>query len=137
MRNIEYLEQFFRKHKLSGKVTVKYDSPGAIDDYMTDIVFENGDVININDIIFDIDSDFPEDVVEQWLESKRQNDISLIDWIQTNVNYFPKNIDTSSVRNYQIEMESIVNEMKKSINKVFELEVDDGDSDLDEGSEDE
>jgi len=122
---------------LSGKVTVKYDSPGAIDDYMTDIVFENGDVININDIIFDIDSDFPEDVVEQWLESKRQNDISLIDWIQTNVNYFPKNIDTSSVRNYQIEMEGIVNEMKKSINKVFELEVDDGDSDLDEGSEDE
>ena len=137
MRNIEYLEQFFRKHKLSGKVTVKYDSPGAIDDYMTDIVFENGDVININDIIFDIDSDFPEDVVEQWLESKRQNDISLIDWIQENPNYFPKNIDTSSVRNYQIELEGIVNEMKKSINKVFELEVDDGDSDLDEGSEDE
>ena len=122
---------------MSGKVTVKYDSPGAIDDYMTDIVFENGDVININDIIFDIDSDFPEDVVEQWLESKRQNDISLIDWIQTNVNYFPKDIDTSSVRNYQIELEGIVNEMKKSINKVFELEVDDGDSDLDEGSEDE
>ena len=137
MKNIEYLEQFFRKHKLSGRVTVKYDSPGAIDDYMTDIVFENGDVIHINDIIFDIDSDFPEDVVEQWLESKRQDDISLIDWIQKNVNYFPKNIDTSSVRNYQIEMEGIVNEMKKSINKVFELEVDDGDSDLDEGSEDE
>ena len=77
---------------MSGKLTVKYDSPGVIDDYMTDIVFENGDVMNINDIIFDIDSDFPEDVVEQWLESKRQNDISLIDWIQENPNYFPKNI---------------------------------------------
>ena len=136
MRNIEYLEQFFRKHKLSGKVKVKYDSPIAVDDYMSDIIFENGDIININDIIFDIDSDFPEDIAEQWMETKRKNNISLIDWIQENSNYFPKDIDTSSVRSYQIELENIVNDMKTQITKMFELEEDDGDSDEDEEDED-
>ena len=106
MRNIEYLEQFFRKHKLSGKVKVKYDPPITVDDYMSDIVFENGDIININDIIFDIDSDFPEDLVEQWLEDKRKNDISLVEWVQENPNYFPKDfiiniINTSTYENTQ------------------------------------
>lgn len=136
MRNIEYLEQFFRKHKLSGKVKVKYDSPIAVDDYMSDIIFENGDIVNINDIIFDIDSDFPEDIAEQWMETKRKNNISLIDWIQENSNYFPKDMDTSSVKSYQIELENIVNDMKTQITKMFELKEDDGDSDEDEEGED-
>ena len=129
MRNIEYLEQFFRKHKLSGKVKVKYDSPIAVDDYMSDIIFENGDIINISDIIFDIDSDFPEDIAEQWMKAKKKNNISFIDWIQEHPNYFPKDMDTSSVISYQIELESIVNNMKAQITKMFELEEGDGDSD--------
>ena len=136
MKNIDYLEQFFRKHKLSGKVKVKYDSPIAVDDYMSDIIFENGDIINISDIIFDIDSDFPEDIAEQWMEAKKKNNISFIDWIQENPNYFPKDMDTSSVRSYQIELENIVNDMKTQITKMFELEEDDGDSDEDEKGED-
>ena len=136
MRNIEYLEQFFRKHKLSGKVKVKYDSPIAVDDYMSDIIFENGDIINISDIIFDIDSDFPEDIAEQWMKAKKKNNISFIDWIQEHPNYFPKDMDTSSVSSYQIELENIVNDMKTQITKMFELEEDDGDSDEDEKGED-
>ena len=135
MKNIEYLEQFFRKHKLSGKVKVKYDSPIAVDDYMSDIIFENGDIINISDIIFDIDSDFPEDIAEQWMKAKKKNNISCIDWIQENPNYFPKDMDTASVRSYQIELESIVNNMKAQITKMFELEEGDGDSD-EEGEDD-
>ena len=104
MKNIDYLELFFRKHKLSGKITVKYSSPVALDDYMTDIVFENGDIININDVIFDIESDFPDDVFEQWIEVKREKDISLVDWIQTNTHYMPKDLmDRSSVEQYQNE----------------------------------
>ena len=129
MKNIEYLEQFFRKHKLSGKVKVKYDSPIAVDDYMSDIIFENGDIINISDIIFDIDSDFPEDIAEQWMEAKKKNNISFIDWIQEHPNYIPKDMHTSSVRSYQIELENIVNDTKTQITKMFELEEDDGDSD--------
>ena len=108
---------------------VKYDSPIAVDDYMSDIIFENGDIINISDIIFDIDSDFPEDIAEQWMKAKKKNNISFIDWIQEHPNYFPKDMDTSSVRSYQIELESIVNNMKAQITKMFELEEGDGDSD--------
>ena len=135
MKNIDYLEQFFRKHKLSGKVKVKYDSPIAVDEYMSDIIFENGDIINISDIIFDIDSDFPEDIAEQWMKAKKKNNISFIDWIQEHPNYFPKDMDTSSVRSYQIELESIVNNMKAQITKMFELEEGYGDSD-EEGEDD-
>ena len=139
MKNIDYLELFFRKHKLSGKITVKYSSPVALDDYMTDIVFENGDIININDVIFDIESDFPDDVFEQWIETKREKDISLVDWIQTNTHYMPKDlIDRSSVEAYQNELSELVDNVKENINRIFQFDIDEGDSEEDNGeSEDE
>jgi hypothetical protein len=138
MKNIDYLELFFKKHKLSGKVTVKYSTSVAVDDYMTDIIFENGDVISISDVIFDIDSDFPDDVFDQWMVVKRENDISLMDWIQTNTHYIPKGLDRSSVEEYQKELESIVDTVTENINTLFELQPDDGDSEEDtEKGEDE
>ena len=84
MKNIDYLEQFFRKHKLSGKVTVKFTSPAAYDEYMSDIVFDNGDIISINDIIFDIESEFPNSVVDQWLVAKKENNISKVALVRKN-----------------------------------------------------
>lgn len=98
---------------------------------MTDIVFTNGDVININDVIFDIDSEFPNDVFNQWIVAKRKTDMSLMDWMLANKYDIFKDIDTSSVQEYQNEMTEIVDNVKKSIGSVFELEPDDG------GSEDE
>ncbi len=138
MKNIDYLELFFRKHKLSGKIKVKFSSPIASDDTMTDITFENGDVANINDIIFDIESQFPEDLFNKWMEVKRQTNISFTDWMKTDIHYIPSDIDTSSVTEFQQEMTEIIDNVKNSINSIFELEPDDGDSDYDEGeSEDE
>lgn len=133
MKNIEYLEQFFRKHNLSGKVKVKYSSRVPLDDYMTNIVFENGDVININDIIFDIESEFPNDVVDQWLVAKKESGVSLMNWIQSDTKYFPSNIDTKSVEDFQNEMAILANEVKENIDKIFKLDIDDidtGNSDL-------
>ena len=132
MKNIEYLEKFFRKHNLSGKIKVTYSSPIADDDYMSDIVFENGDVIGINDVIFDIDSEFPNDVYEQWIDVKRNIDISLMDWIQTNTNYIPKKLlDRSSIEEYQKELTTLVDDVKENINKMFKIDTDEGDSDED------
>jgi hypothetical protein len=134
MKNIDYLEEFFRKHNLSGKITVRHSSPVPVDEYMSDIIFENGDVISINDVIFDIDSEFPNDVYEQWIESKRNNDISLMDWIQTNTHYIPKELlDRSSIEEYQKEMTTLVEDVKESINKIFRTDTDEGDSDEDIG----
>lgn len=129
MKNIDYLELFFKKHNLSGKIKVKFSSQSALDEYMTDIVFENGDVVNINDIIFDIESEFPSDVYDKWIEAKKESGISLMDWVQTDIHYIPKDMDTSSVEYFQKEMTTVFDEVKQTINKVFEFEPDDGDSD--------
>ena len=129
MKNIDYLECFFKKHNLSGKVTVRYTSRVVIDDYMSEVEFENGDIIDINDIIFDIDSDLPADVAEQWMASKKENDISLSEWIQTNTHYLPKSLmDRSSIENYQKEMEDLFDYVKKIIDSVFNRLDDNGDS---------
>jgi len=136
MKNIDYLDSFFRKHHLSGKITVNYTSPVAVDENMTDIVFENGDVININDVIFDIDSEFPADVFDQWIEVKRNEDISLREWIQTNTCYIPKNIDTSSVEEYQKTLTSLIEEVKQNIDKVFQFNDDGSSEDENEESGD-
>lgn len=132
MKNIEYLEHFFRKHNLSGKIKVKYNYPVEDDEYMTDITFENGDVINIHDVIFDIESELPEDLFEKWMTVKKEKDISFSDWMQTDIHYVPKDIDNQTVEEYQKEMTEIFDNLKKTINQVFEFEPDDGDSDEDE-----
>ena len=129
MKNIDYLELFFKKHKLSGKIKVKYSSNEIDDDYMTDITLENGDVININDIIFDIESEFPDDLFNKWIESKRETGISFIDWLRSDNQYIPKDMDTSSVEKFQKEMTGIFDDVKESINKIFELIPDEGNSD--------
>ena len=97
--------------------------------------FENGDVVNINDIRFDIDSDFPNDIFDQWIIIRRKEDISLLDWLKNNTHYFPKNIDNSSVEEYKKELESVVDDIKENINKLFQMETDDGDSDDESGDE--
>ena len=136
MKNIDYLTEFFKKHNLTGKVRIKYSSSIILDEYISDIIFENGDVVNINDIRFDIDSDFPNDIFDQWIIIRREEDISLLDWLKNNTHYFPKNIDNSSVEEYKKELESVVDDIKENITKLFQMETDEGDSDL-YGSEDE
>lgn len=131
MKNIEYLEEFFRKHNLSGRVTVRYSSPEPDDEHMSEVVLENGSTIGMNDVIFDIESDFPEDVFTQWMESRKTDDTGLMEWIGTDNRYIPGNIDRSSVDAYREEMADLIDEVKKSIQSVFEFE-DDGDSDEDE-----
>lgn len=123
MKNIQYLEQFFRKHNLKGKIKVKYDKSGQ-DEYMTDIIFENGDAVNINDVIFDMESDLEPDVVKQWLKSKKDSDISLMEWIQTDNHYIPE-FDNTAMKEYQREIESMWNDAKEKIDRVFELQDDD------------
>lgn len=133
MTNLQYLEQFFKKHGLKGKLKVKYTNGQNDDDYMSDLLFESGDTMNIHDVIFDIESDLSPDVVSQWLKYKKENneDISLMDWISTDNHYMPEGIDYSSMDEYRIEIETMVNGIKDGIEQLFTLK-DDGDSDEDE-----
>ncbi len=135
MKNIDYLELFFRKHNLSGRVSVNYSSRIAIDEYMTDIVFEDGLTINIHDIIFDVDSELPEYIAEQWMKEKKEKDVSLVDWIQEGTHYMPEEIDKSSLEEYKKDLEGLVGDLKESMTKIFTFIQDEGDSE--EESEDE
>lgn len=137
MKNLDYLETFFKKHNLSGKVTVKFTSPIALDEYMSDIIFENGDKISINDVIFDVESELPDYIFHKWMDEKKQTDIALIDWMKTSTIGLPKDIDISSVTQYQNELTELFEDVKENINALFQEDIDDvGDSDYD-GSESE
>ena len=130
MKNIDYLECFFKKHSLSGKIKVRYTSREAIDDYMSEIEFENGDILDLNHIVFDIESDLPNDVYDQWMEARKEKDISLPEWIQTNTHYIPNSLkDRTSIENYQREMETAFESAKDAINAIFHTIEDEGDSD--------
>jgi hypothetical protein len=48
-----------------------------------------------------------------------------MDWVQTDIHYMPKDMDTSSVEYFQKEMTTVFDEVKQTINKVFEFEPDD------------
>lgn len=135
MKNIDYLELFFKKHNLSGRVTVQYSAKVAIDEYMTDIVFEDGLTINIHDIIFDVDSELPEYIAEQWMKEKKEKDVSLVDWVQEGTHYMPEEIDKSSLEEYKKDLEGLVGDLKESMTKIFTFIQDEGDSE--EESEDE
>ena len=145
MKNIDYLECFFKKHSLSGKIKVRYTSREAIDDYMSEIEFEDGVILDLNDIVFDIESDLPNDVYDQWMEARKEKDISLPEWIQTNTHYIPnslkdrtsvenyqREIETafeSAIENYQREIETAFESAKDVINSIFHTIEDEGDSD--------
>ena len=119
MKNIEYLTKFFKKHILSGKIKARYiGSITTEDEYLSEIVFEDGTILKMNDIIFDIDSDLPVGVFEQWIKS---GDINFPEWIQKS-NYIP-DINTSSVKQFQTEMVEIVNDMKQQVSSMFEQEI--------------
>lgn len=135
MKNIDYLELFFKKHNLSGRVSVNYSSKIVIDEYMTDIVFEDGLTINIHDIIFDVDSELPEYIAEQWMKEKKEKDVSLVDWVQEGTHYMPEEIDKSSLEEYKKDLEGLVGDLKESMTKIFTFIQDEGDSE--EESEDE
>ena len=134
MKNIEYLTQFFRKHKLSGRVKVYYSSPTQIDEFLDNVTLDNGENLNISDIIFDIESELPEDMLELWLDARKENDLSFPEWLQTNTHYVPKEMDRSSVEEYRKEMEGLFDQVKTSIDTILKFQPED--SDDDEGKDD-
>lgn len=132
MGNIEYLELFFRKHGLSGKLTVHYSSPVRVDEFLDYVTLEDGETIYMSDIIFDIESGLPEDMLDMWLEARKENGLSFPEWLQTDTHYVPKNMDKSSVEEYQREMEGLFDQVKNSIDTILKFQPDDSD---DEGGE--
>ena len=143
MTNVEYIFLFAEKHnfpKTDCEVVFNaVDDGSGKDIYTTDddilaVRFDKNLVeneIRMEDIRFDIDSDFPEDVFSMW---QRDNpEISFREWIAMG-KYIPNVIQNAD---FLYELDSLTKEIEMKLESVFSnLETGDGDSDFYEDDED-
>lgn len=143
MTNVEYIFLFAEKHnfpKTECEVVFNaVDDGSGRDIYTTDddiraVRFDKSLVdneIKMEDIRFDIDSDFPEDVFSMW--QKDNPEISFKGWIAMG-KYIPTIIQNADFLN---ELDSLTKEIEMKLESVFSnIEVDNGDSDFYEDMED-
>ena len=143
MTNLEYIFLFAEKHnfpKTECEVVFNaVDDGSGRDIYTTDddiraVRFDKSLVeneIKMEDIRFDIDSDFPEDVFFMW--QKDNPEISFKGWIAMG-KYIPTIIQNADFLN---ELDSLTKEIEMKLESVFSnIEVDNGDSDFYEDVED-
>ena len=144
MTNVEYIFLFAEKHnfpKTECEVVFNaVDDGSGMDIYTTDddiraVRFDKSLVeneIKMEDIRFDIDSDFPEDVFSMW--QKDDPEISFKGWIAMG-KYIPTIIQNADFLN---ELDSLTKEIEMKLESVFSnIEVDNGDSDFVEDEDDE
>lgn len=143
MTNVEYIFLFAEKHnfpKTECEVVFNaVDDGSGRDIYTTDddiraVRFDKSLVeneIKMEDIRFDIDSDFPEDVFFMW--QKDNPEISFKGWIAMG-KYIPTIIKNADFLN---ELDSLTKEIEMKLESVFSnIEIDNGDSDFYEDVED-
>ena len=139
MTNVEYIFEFANKHnfpKTECEVVFNaVDDGSGKDIYTTDddiiaVRFDKSLVVNeitMEDIRFDIDSDFSEDVFDMW--QKDNPEISFRGWIALG-RYVPTIIQNAD---FFDELDSVTKEIEMKLESMFSnLEVDSGDSDFDE-----
>ena len=137
MTNVEYIFLFAEKHNFPKSdcevVFNAVDDGSGKDIYTTDddilaVRFDTNLVeneIRMEDIRFDIDSDFPEDVFSMW--QKDNPEISFREWIAMG-KYIPTIIQNAD---FLYELDSLTKEIEMKLESVFSnLETDDGDSDF-------
>lgn len=143
MTNLEYIFLFAEKHnfpRMECEVVFNAVDDGSGNDiYTTDddiisVKFDKSVVeneIKIEDIRFDIDSEFPEDVFDIW--QKDDPSIPFRTWISLG-RYVPTVIRNAE---YFDELESLTKEIQMKLESVFSaIEEDYGDSDYDEEDSD-
>ena len=143
MTNIEYIFEFANKHnfpKTECEVVFNAIDGGSekdihtTDDSIISVKFDKSLVeneIKIEDIRFDIDSNFPEDVFFMWQEDNPE--ISFRGWIAMG-RYVPTIIQNADFFN---ELDEITKEIEMKLENMFSnIEEDDGSSDFYEDGED-
>ena len=143
MTNVEYIFLFAEKHnfpKTECEVVFNaIDDGSSRDIYTTDddiiaVRFDKSLVSNeikMDDIRFDIDSDFPEDVFDMW--QKDNPDMTFKGWIAMG-KYVPTIIQNADFFN---ELDAVTKEIELKLESIFSnIEVDDGSSDYDFDDED-
>ena len=144
MTNLEYIFRFADKHnfpKTECEVVFNAVDDGSGNDiYTTDydivsVKFDKSLVANeikIEDIRFDIDSNFPEDVFGLWQQDDPS--VSFRSWIAMG-RYVPTVVSNAE---FLYELESLTKEIEMKLESMFtNMEDDDGSSDFDDEEDDE
>jgi hypothetical protein len=142
MTNVEYIFEFANKHgfpKTECEVVFNAVDDGSgrdiytTDDDIVSVRFDKSIVereIKIEDIRFDIDSNFPEDVFDMW--QKDNPEISFRGWIAMG-RYVPTIIQNAD---FFDELDVMTKEIEMKLESMFSnISEDDGSSDFDEGDE--
>ncbi len=143
MTNVEYIFEFANKHgfpKTECEVVFNAIDDGSgrdihtTDDDIVSVKFDKSIVeheIKMEDIRFDIDSNFPEDVFDMW--RKDNPDISFRGWIAMG-RYVPTIIQNAD---FFDELDVMTKEIEMKLESMFSnISEDDGSSDFDEDDED-
>jgi hypothetical protein len=142
MTNVEYIFEFANKHnfpKTECEVVFNAVDDGSsvihtTDDDIIAVRFDKSLVkneIKIEDIRFDIDSNFPEDVFFMWQEDNPE--ISFRSWIAMG-RYVPTIIQNADFFN---ELDDITKEIEMKLENMFSNIEEDGESDFNENENDE
>jgi hypothetical protein len=139
MTNVEYIFEFANKHNFpKSECEVVFNIPDdgvtpniyATDDDIISVKFDKSLVeneIKIEDIRFDIDSDFPEDVFFMW--QKDNPEMSFRGWIAMG-KYIPTIIKNTE---FFDELEVLTKDIEMKLESLFaNIEIDDGSSDFDD-----
>lgn len=139
MTNVEYIFLFAEKHNFpKTKCEVIFNSIGAntnifdADDDIISVKFDKSLVeneIKIEDIRFDIDSNFPEDVFFMW--QKDNPTVSFRTWISMG-RYVPTIIQNAD---FFDELDSLTQEIQMKLETLFS-NIEEGDSDYDDSDYD-
>ena len=141
MTNVEYIIYFSKKHKFpKSECEVVFNIPDdgvtaeiyANDDDIISVKFDKSIVeneISIEDIRFDVDSDFPEDVFFMW--QKDNPKISFKNWIAMG-RYTPTIINGEFLN----ELDNLTKEIEMKFESMFtSMETNDSSYDFDDDSE--
>lgn len=138
MTNVEYIFLFAEKHKFPKTecevmFNVVDDGSGkdihTTDDDIVSVKFDKSlveNIIRMEDIRFDIDSSFPEDVFFMW--QKDEPEIPFKIWISQG-KYIPTIVKNADYFN---ELESLTKEIEMKLESIFNNIEDEGDSDFDD-----
>lgn len=119
--NYEYLKEFVEKHKYRTSFKVQCFRTVGVDSIKS-VIFDKKDVpsgkkISMEDIRYDIDSSFPEDVFYRYLEfcdANPDKDVSYIYWMtQMDNKYVPMGIDKSESEKLKKVLYESLNNFKK------------------------
>lgn len=143
MTNVEYIFEFANKHnfpKTECQVMFNAIDDGSGNDIHTtddDIIavrFDKSLIANeiqMGDIRFDIDSNFPEDVFYMW--QKDEPEISFREWISLG-RYMPTIIQNTE---FFDELDALTKQIEMRLENIFSNIEEDGDSDYEDDEDDE